>query len=130
MTSRTDDVDALNRAIDRVVFHETQRPAQPDVSQASLALISYLNDSFPRVAITGGRRDRLQRRLIRALGIREARPSVGWSRLEAEMNRRLGNLDSRWTPVVGGAALVLLGVLGVAVWRQRGAVKPVIASIR
>jgi hypothetical protein len=129
MTARTDDVEALNRAIDRIVFHHTQA-AQPDVSSASLALISYLNDSFPRVAIVGGRRDRLQRRLIRALGIPEARPSAGWSRLEAEMNRRLGNLDSRWTPVVGGAALVLLGVLGVAVWRQRGAVKPAIASIR
>ncbi len=130
MTSRTDDVEALNRAIDRVVFHETQTQAQPGISQASLALISYLNDSFPRVAITGGRRDRLQRRLIRALGVPEPRASGGWGRLEAEMNRRLGNLDSRWTPVVGGAALVLLGVLGVAVWRQRGGVKPVVASIR
>jgi hypothetical protein len=130
MTSRTDDVDALNRAIDRVVFHETQTAAQPDISQASLALISYLNDSFPRVAITAGRRDRLQRRLIRALGVPEPRASGGWGRLEAEMNRRLGNFDSRWTPVVGGAALVLLGVVGVAVWRQRGAVKPVVASIR
>ena len=130
MSSRSDDLDALNRAIDRVVFHETHAAAQPDVSSASLALISYLNDSFPRVAIVGGRRERLQRRLIRALGIPEDRTVAGWGRLEAEMNRRLGNLDSRWTPVVGGAALVLLGVLGVAVWRQRGAVKPVIASIR
>ena len=129
MTPRTDDVEGLNRAIDRLVFHERQA-AQPDVSSASLALISYLNDSFPRVAIVGGRRDRVQRRLIRALGIPEAHPAAGWSRLEAEMNRRLGSFDSRWTPVVGGAALVLLGVLGVAVWRQRGAVKPVIASIR
>lgn len=130
MTPRTDDAEALSRAIDRVVFHEAQRAAQQDVSSASLALVSYLNDSFPRVAVVGGRRERLQRRLIRALGVPEGRPSGGWSRLEAEMNRRLGNLDSRWTPVVGGAALVLLGVLGVAVWRQRGAVKPVIASIR
>ncbi|HET9846934.1 MAG TPA: hypothetical protein VFR68_00035 [Candidatus Dormibacteraeota bacterium] len=130
MTPRTDDVEALNRAIDRVVFHEMQAGAQPEASSASLALISYLNDSFPRVGIVGGRRDRLQRRLVRALGIPEASPSGSWGRLEAEMNRRLGNLDSRWTPVVGGAALVLLGVLGVAVWRQRGAVKPVIASIR
>jgi MYXO-CTERM domain-containing protein len=47
-----------------------------------------------------------------------------------EMNRRLGNLDPRWTPVVGGAALVLLGVVGFAVWRQRGSVKPAIASLR
>ena len=130
MTPRTDDADALSRAIDRVVFHEAQRTAQPEISSASLALISYLNDSFPRVAVAGGRRERVQRRLIRALGIPEGRTSGGWSRLEAEMNRRLGNLDSRWTPVVGGAALVLLGVLGVAVWRQRGAVKPVTASIR
>ena len=48
----------------------------------------------------------------------------------AEMNRRLGNLDPRWTPVVGGAALVLLGFVGLAVWRQRGAVKPAIAAFR
>jgi hypothetical protein len=32
--------------------------------------------------------------------------------------------------VVGGAALVILGVLGFAVWRQRGVVKPATASLR
>jgi hypothetical protein len=76
------------------------------------------------------RRDRLQRRLIRALGIPSSPAPTGWVRLEAEMNRRLGNLDPRWTPVVGGAALVLLGFVGLAVWRQRGAAKPAIAALR
>jgi hypothetical protein len=80
--------------------------------------------------VASGRRDRLQRRLTRALGIPSAQTPTGWVRLEAEMNRRLGNLDPRWTPVVGGAALVLLGVVGIAVWRQRGSVKPAIASLR
>src|SRR5438046_997261 len=68
--------------------------------------------------------------LSRALRIRSAPVSPGWLRLEAEMNRRIGNLDPRWTPVVGGAALVLLGVVGFAFWRQRGSVKPAIASLR
>jgi hypothetical protein len=124
---RQDDVDALARAIDRVVFHETATGVEPQVPSASLTLISYLNDSFPRIALIGGRRERVQRRLIRALHI-PPEPG-GWSRLEAEMNRRLSQLDPRWTPVVGGAALVLLGVVGVAVWR-RGSTKPAIASFR
>ena len=130
MNPRPEDVDALARAIDRVVFAETGGPRVPETQSASLALISYLNDSFPRVAVAAGRRDRLQRRIIRALRIPNSPASPGWVRLEAEMNRRLGNLDPRWTPVVGGAALVLLGVVGFAVWRQRGAVKPAIASLR
>jgi hypothetical protein len=92
-------------------------------------MISYLNDSFPRVAPPTGRRDRLQRRLIRALGIPPPAPA-GWGKVEAELNRRLGNLDPRWTPVVGGAALLILGVVGVAFWRQRGAIKPAAASLR
>ena len=127
MNPRQDDVDALARAIDRVVFHETATGVEPQVPSASLTLISYLNDSFPRIALIGGRRERVQRRLIRALHI-PPEPG-GWSRLEAEMNRRLSQLDPRWTPVVGGAALVLLGVVGVAVWR-RGSTKPAIASFR
>jgi len=109
MNPRPEDVDALARAIDRVVFAETGGIRAAETQSASLALISYLNDSFPRVAVAGGRRERLQRRLIRA-----------------EVNRRLGNLDPRWTPVVGGAALVILGVVGFAVWRR----KPAIASLR
>lgn len=129
MNPRQEELDALARAIDRVVFHETATGAEPDVPSASLTLVSYLNDSFPRIALTGGRRDRLQRRLIRALRIPPAEAPAGWGRLEAEMNRRLSQLDPRWTPVVGGAALVLLGVVGVAVWR-RGAAKPAIASLR
>jgi hypothetical protein len=129
MNPRQDDVDALARAIDRVVFAQPDGAAS-DAQSASLALISYLNDSFPRVAVASGRRDRLQRRLTRALGIPNTPAPTGWLRLEVEMNRRLGNLDPRWTPVVGGAALVLLGVVGIAVWRQRGSVKPAIASFR
>jgi hypothetical protein len=126
MNPRPEDVDALARAIDRVVFAETGGTRTADTQSASLALISYLNDSFPRVAVAGGRRERLQRRLIRALGIPSDPAPTGWVRLEAEMNRRLGNLDPRWTPVVGGAALVILGVVGFAVWRR----KPAIVSLR
>jgi hypothetical protein len=126
MNPRPEDVDALARAIDRVVFAETGGTRATETHSASLALISYLNDSFPRVAVAGGRRERLQRRLIRALGIPSDPAPTGWVRLEAEMNRRLGNLDPRWTPVVGGAALVILGVVGFAVWRR----KPAIASLR
>jgi len=130
MNPRSDEIDALARAIDRVVFAQPARDGAPDAQSASLALISYLNDSFPRVTLATPRRDRLQRRLIRALGIPASPAPSGWVRLETEMNRRLGNLDPRWTPVMGGAALVLLGFVGVAVWRQRGAVKPVIAALR
>ncbi len=130
MNPRPEDVDAFARAIDRVVFAETGGPRRPETQSASLALISYLNDSFPRVAVAAARRERLQRRLIRALRIAGTPASPGWLRLEAEMNRRIGNLDPRWTPVVGGAALVLLGVVGFAFWRQRGSVKPAIASLR
>ena len=130
MNPRPEDIDALARAIDRVVFAQADGEPGPDAGSAALSLVSYLNDSFPRVVLPAGRRDRLQRRLIRALGIPASPSPAGWVRLEAEMNRRLGNLDPRWTPVVGGAALVILGVLGFAVWRQRGAVKPAIASLR
>jgi len=127
---RPEDIDALARAIDRVVFAQSDAAAGPEAGSAALSLVSYLNDSFPRIVLPAGRRDRLQRRLIRALAIPASPVPARWVRLEAEMNRRLGNLDPRWTPVVGGAALVLIGVLGFAVWRQRGAVKPAIASLR
>ena len=130
MNPRPEDIDALARAIDRVVFAQPDSAPVAEAESAALSLVSYLNDSFPRMALPVGRRDRLQRRLIRALGIPAGPAPAGWVRLEAEMNRRLGNLDPRWTPVVGGAALVLLGVVGFAVWRQRGAVKPAIASLR
>ena len=126
MNPRPEDVDALARAIDRVVFAETGGTRATETQSASLALISYLNDSFPRVTVAAGRRDRLQRRLVRTLRIPNDHASPGWVRLEAEMNRRLGSLDPRWTPVVGGAALVILGVVGFAVWRR----KPAIASLR
>jgi hypothetical protein len=130
MNPRSDDIDALARAIDRVVLAQPAGEDGPEAQSASLALISYLNDSFPRVSLATPRRDRLERRLIRALRIPASPAPTGWVRLEAEMNRRLGNLDPRWTPVVGGAALVLLGFVGLAVWRQRGAVKPAIAALR
>ena len=130
MNPRPEEVDALARAIDRVVFHETGAGVSEGVPAASLTLVSYLNDSFPRLSMAAGRRDRVQRRLIRALRLPPTSSDGGWGRLEAQMNRRLSHLDPRWTPVVGGAALVLLGVLGVAVWRQRVGVKPVAATIR
>jgi len=129
MNPRPEDIDALALAIDRVVFAESGA-AGPDVPSAALALVSHLNDSFPRMTVASARRDRLQRRAMRALGIPASPAPAGWVRLESEMNRRLGNLDPKWTPVVGGAALVLLGVVGFAVWRQRGAVKPATVSAR
>jgi len=130
MNPPPEDIDALSRAIDRVVFAQPDATPGREAESAALSLVSYLNDSFPRMVLPAGRRERLQRRLIRALGIPASPAPAGWVRLEAEMNRRLGNLDPRWRPVVGGAALVLIGVLGFAVWRQRGAVKPAIASLR
>jgi hypothetical protein len=130
MNPRPEDVESLARAVDRVVFAQPGDGGMRDPQSASLALISYLNDSFPRVAVAAGRRERLERRLMRTLGIPGGPSPGGWVRLEVEMNRRLGNLDPRWTPVVGGAALVLLGVVGFAVWRQRALVKPAVASVR
>jgi hypothetical protein len=129
MNPRSDDVEALARAIDRVVFADTRAAAAPEAQTAAMALVSYLNDSFPQVAIAAARRDRLQRRIVRALRIPRAPSNTNLVRLEAEMNRRLGSLDPRWGPVVGGTALVILGVLGFAVWR-RGAVRPAVATPR
>lgn len=119
MTQRTDDVDALARAIDRVVFAETDAAAGRESPTAASPLVSYLNDTFPRLTVPPGRRDRLQQRIMRALGIPRTPTPSGWVRLEQEMNRRISSLDPRWTPVVGGAALVIIGVVGFAVWRQR-----------
>ena len=129
MNPRPEDIDALAKAIDRVVFADSGA-AGPEVPSASLALVSHLNDSFPRMTIASARRGRVQRRVMRALGIPASPSPAGWVRLESEMNRRLGILDPKWTPVVGGAALVLLGVVGFAVWRQRGTVKPATAAVR
>jgi len=119
MTQRADDVEALARAIDRVVFAEADAAAGRESPSAATALVSYLNDTFPRLSVAAGRRDRLQQRIMRALGISRAPTPSGWVRLEQEMNRRISNLDPKWTPVVGGAALVIIGVVGFAVWRQR-----------
>lgn len=129
MNPRLDAVEAMVQAIDRLLFPELRRGAVPATARsADLELISYLNDSFPRVALPAGRRERVQRQLIRALRIPPGAAPRGWERLEWEMNRRLP-LNSPWTPVVGGAALVLLGVLGVAYWRQRSALKAVAAGL-
>jgi hypothetical protein len=131
MNPRSEDVEALAHAIDRVVFADTRAgAAAPEAQTAATALISYLNDSFPQVGIAAARRDRLQRRIARALGIPRAPSGTSLVRLEAEMNRRMGSLDPRWGPVVGGTALLILGVLGFAVWRQRGAVRPAVATPR
>jgi len=72
MNPKSDDVEALARAIDRVVFADTRASAAPEAQTAALALVSYLNDSFPQVAIATARRDRLQRRIARALAIPRA----------------------------------------------------------
>ncbi len=48
MSPRSDDTEALARAIDRVVFAQPAGDGAPDAQSALLALISYLNDSFPR----------------------------------------------------------------------------------
>ncbi len=119
MTQRTDDVDAIARAIDRVVFAATDAAAGRESPSAASALVSYLNDTFPRLTVPAGRRDRLQQRIMRALGIPRMPTPSGWVRLEQEMNRRISSLDPKWTPVVGGAALVIIGVVGFAFWRQR-----------
>lgn len=129
MNPRPDEVEALAQAIDRVLFPDLRHgPAPAAPRSAAVELVSYLNDSFPRVALPAARRERVQRQLIRTLRIPSGAAPRGWERLEWAMNRRIP-LDSPWTPVVGGAALVLLGVLGVAYWRQRSAVKAVAASL-
>ena len=129
MNPRPEEVEALARAIDRIVFAESSRASVASgVPAEAVGLISYLNDSFPRMSVAGARRERLKRRIARALKLPRPRPEAG--RLEAELNRRLPGLDHRWGPVVGGTALVLLGVLGLAVWRQRGGVKPATAGLR
>ncbi len=129
MNPRPDDVEALARAIDRIVFSETRSAVQTQAQAPALSgLISYLNESFPRVAPTAARRQRIERRILRALGIPGGPPSPGWLRLEAEMNRRLRNMNPRWTPVLGGAAIVLLGVVGFAYWRQRTGDKAAVAA--
>lgn len=129
MNPRLDAVDALAQAIDRLLFPELRRGAAPPAPRsAAVEVVSYLNDSFPRVTLPAARRERVQRQLIRALRIPPGATPRGWERLEWVMNRRIP-LDSPWTPVVGGAALVLLGVLGVAYWRQRAMMKGVAATI-
>lgn len=131
MNPREEEVDALARTIDRIVFAESGGAGHASEQQTgATALISYLNDSFPRVVAAIARRERLERRISRALGIPRGPSNASLVRLEAEMNRRLGNFDPRWAPVVGGTALVLLGVVGLAVWRQRGGVRPAMVSPR
>jgi len=129
MNPRPEEIEALARAIDRIVFAESRVRAASDTPAETAGLISYLNDSFPRMAVVEARRVRLERRVARALGLPRPHSDAGQSWIEAELNRRLAGLDPRWGPVVGGTALVLLGVLGFAVWRQRGAIKPAAATL-
>jgi hypothetical protein len=126
MSPKPEEIEALARAIDRLVFPEPRLAgAAPERQTATLALISHLNESFPHVSLPASRRGRVQRRITRQLGIPAAPPTPTWLRLDQEMNRRLHGLDPKWTPVVGGAVLVLLGVIGVAFWRQRSSIKVV-----
>jgi len=83
MNPRAEDVDALARAIDRVVFAETGGTHDAESQSASLAVISYLNDSFPRVAVAAGRRERLQR----AASFRSSRGLRTWPRRAALLER-------------------------------------------
>jgi|GEM_PF-2345461 len=130
MNPRPDEVEALARAIDRILFPDSRVPTASDTPAETTDLISYLSDSFPRMAVIAAHRVRLERRVARALGLPRASSDAGHNRIEAELNRRLAGLDPRWGPVVGGTALLLLGVLGFAVWRQRGAIKPAVATLR
>src|SRR3984893_2926968 len=102
MNPRPEDVEALARAVDRVVFAETGGTGDRVAQSASLALISYLTVRRLRVVVTASRRDRLQRRLMRALGIPNDPTPSGWVRLEVEVNRRLRDLAHRGAPGWGG----------------------------
>jgi hypothetical protein len=133
MSPRLDDIERLIALIDRVVFAQpSQRDAalSPEPQGATLALVSYLNEMFPQVALPAGRRARIQRKLMRAMGIPAEPNPAPWGRLEDEMNRRLRAIDPRWRPVMGGAAIVLLGVLGIAYWRQRSGERGIAAFAR
>ncbi|HYM49830.1 MAG TPA: hypothetical protein VET65_04580, partial [Candidatus Limnocylindrales bacterium] len=98
-------------------------------ADADLALISYLNESFPQLSLAGPRRERVRRRMKRALGLPPPPQAVRFGRLEEEMNRRLRSVDPRWRPVMGGAAILLLGVLGIAFMRQRSGPKGIAAIL-
>jgi hypothetical protein len=116
---RLDDIENLSRAIDRVVFADQSIVVdESEPLPYTLALISHLNDSFPRLGLSGARRQRMQRRIMRRLGLQPLQPQ--WLRLEGletEVNR-LRTAAPGWAPVVGGA-IVLIGVLGIVVWRGR-----------
>jgi len=125
-----EDVDAFARALDRILFRTPRESGLLPASQsAALALASYLNDSFPRVTLPEDRRERIQRRLMRRLGIPVSPNPSAWHRLETEVNRRLSGVDRRWTRLAGPAALLLLGLVGVAYWRQRSTMKVLPASL-
>lgn len=126
-----EDVDAFVRALDRLLFHgrDSEEPL-PEGQNPALTLTGYLMESFPRMTVAEDRRERLQRRLIRRLGI-PANPSPGaWERFETELNRRVSSLDPRWTRFAGPAALVLVGLLGVAYWRQRSGIRALPVGLR
>ena len=124
MTPKPEDVETLAQAIDRVVFPEDHaQGAWADRQGPAVPLVAHLNDSFPRVFPDPERHRQLRRRFLRGAGIPPPTPTLGWLRIEREVDRRLRALPPRWRPLVGGAALVLLGVAGIAYWRQRSGVK-------
>jgi len=125
-----EEVESVARAIDRLVFHDRTGAQLSEPPSAVADLVSRLNDSFPLVPLPPERRERALRRLLRDLAIPSGASPSAWERLEFEMNRRFKSLDPRWVRVAGTAALVVLGLAGIAYWRQRSTVKPVPATIR
>ncbi|HSO94384.1 MAG TPA: hypothetical protein VLS53_07955, partial [Candidatus Dormibacteraeota bacterium] len=84
-----DEVEALARAIDRIVFADSAALGPLEVPGEITGLISYLSDSFPRIAAIAARRDRLERRVARALRLPRSGVDSGRRRIEAELSRRL-----------------------------------------
>src|SRR2546428_13756053 len=106
MNPRPEDIDALAKAIDRVVFAESGGATGPDVPPPSLGLVSYLNDSFPRMTVAHSRQERLRRRMMRALRIPASPAPAGWGRLESGVNRPRGHPPSRWPAAVGWSRML------------------------
>ncbi|HYM50798.1 MAG TPA: hypothetical protein VET65_09550, partial [Candidatus Limnocylindrales bacterium] len=64
MNPRLDEIDALANAIDRLIFPGSPSPGGfRGAADADLALISYLNESFPQLSLAGPRRERVRRRM-------------------------------------------------------------------
>jgi len=120
-----DDIEALSRAIDRLIAGETAPEAagQAAIPQGLLHLASYLNESFPRVEPDASRRVRVRQRLL-------GTPGVPWRvhlTLPPELEQWAGRLPiNRRT--LGTAAVLTACVLGYAYLRQRAAVQRVAAA--